>query len=131
MIRKIVNDELGISLLEVLISMLVLSIGVLGLAPMLVLSVESNVLSRDNTVSSKLMKEKIEYFESLDPMPAMPYYQREAGLNQLFTRTTTINDITTDTLIPDGLFKIDVNIAWVDHEQLQQSRTYSTYISKR
>jgi Tfp pilus assembly protein PilV len=130
MMCKTFKNEKGISLLEILISMLVLSIGVLGLAPLLVLSVETNVLSRDNTVSSKLMKEKIEYFESLDPMPSMPYYEREPDLDQIYTRTTTINDITTDTLIPDGLYKIDVSIAWVDNEQLQKSRTFSTYITK-
>jgi type II secretory pathway pseudopilin PulG len=130
MIRKLFRNETGVSLLEVMVSMLVLGIGVLGLAPMLVLSVETNVMSRENTVSTKLLKDKIEFYESLDPMPAMPYTERELNLQQGYSRITMIEDSTTDTLIPGGLYKINVNVAWIDNQELYQSQMFSTYIVK-
>lgn len=124
------RNSRGISLIEVMISMMVMGIGVLGMAPMIVLSVESNTMSRENTRSAKLMKEKIEYYETLDPMPAIPFAETESGLDSIFTRTTSIADNTSDTLIPAGLYRIAVRIDWLDNQSVQQSRNFSTYIVK-
>ena len=51
------TNQRGVTLLEVLISMLILTFGILGLAPMLVLSVESNSISRDFSLAAQLAKE--------------------------------------------------------------------------
>ena len=64
--RRHLSGDRGLSLLEVLISMLVLSIGILGLAPMIVLSIEGNTISRDYSIASELAKEQLEYYEGVD-----------------------------------------------------------------
>jgi len=118
----------GISLLEVLVSMLLLGVGLLGLAPMLMISIEGNVISRDHTIAANLLKEKIEFYEAADSMPTLPFSEVEYGLDSVFTRTTFIRDSVTDTLIPGGLCCVDVCVSWLDNQQVQRSSTYSTYI---
>ncbi len=89
MLRR--ND--GISLLEVLVSMLILGFGLLGLAPMLMISIEGNVISRDHSIAANLLKEKIEFYEAADSLPVLPFKETEYGLDSAFTRTTYIRDI--------------------------------------
>ena len=118
----------GVSLLEVLVSMLVLSFGVLGLDPMLVLSIEGNVISQDNSVVSTMLKEKIEFYENVDTLPTLPYRELEEGIDSRFARTTIIQDSTTDASIPYGVCQCDVQVTWVDHQNVRRSSSYSSFI---
>ncbi len=129
--RKKICNEHGISLLEVMIGMLILIFGLLGLAPMFTIAIEGNIISRDTAIASGLIKEKIEYFEALDPMPTTPYHENETGLDSIFMRTTYINDHASDSLIPEGMYKVDVIVAWTDHQSVSRSSSYSTYIIEK
>ena len=124
------NDNKGLSLLEVLIAMLVLGIGILGLAPMVVLSIEGNNISRDVVTVSNIAKEKLEYLESLDDMPAMPYREEELNIYSGYDRTTYVRDNTIDTLLPPGVYRVDVTVSWIDKATVQRSTTYSTFMNK-
>ena len=120
----------GMSLLEVLVSMLILAFGLLGLAPMLVVSIEGNVISRDQSIAANLLKEKIELYEAADVLPALPYTETEFGLDNIFTRTTCLRDSVSDTLIPGGLCCVDVRVSWLDNQQVERTSTYSTFLLK-
>ena len=124
------KDNKGLSLLEVLIAMLVLGIGILGLAPMVVLSIEGNNISRDVVTVSNIAKEKLEYLESLEDMPAMPYREQELDIHTGYDRTTYVRDNTIDTLLPPDVYRVDVTVSWIDKASVQRSTTYSTYINK-
>ena len=126
---KITQDR-GIGLLEVLVSMIILAIGILGLAPLIVTAIDGNVISRDNTVASNLIKQRLEFYEGLDSLPPVPYKVEETGLENYFTRATYIKDSTVDTLVPSGVYQIDVVVSWTDNKSVTHSRTYSTYIPK-
>lgn len=125
--RKILSNSDGVSLLEVLIGMIILAVGLMGLAPMVVVSIEGNVISRDNSIAANLLKQKVEYFEGLHTMPTVPYREVESGLETIYTRTTSIQDATVDALIPNGVYKIDVVVSWTDNQNVQRSNQYSTY----
>ena len=60
-------------------------------------------------------------------MPTAPYSEVESNLLNQYTRTSIINDHVSDTLIPDGLYKIDVTVSWTDNGRVQRSNQYSTY----
>ena len=120
----------GISILEVLVAMIVLTIGLLGVAPMVVLSIKGNSISRDTTVSAKLAKERIEYFESLDAMPVLPYTASESTDDGIYDVKVTINDSSTDATVPSGVSEIKVVISWLDDLQQPKVATYSTYLRK-
>ncbi len=119
----------GLSILEVLVAMIVLSIGLLGVAPMVVMSSKSNSISRDTTVASKLAREKIEYYESLDSLPSVPFESSERADNT-YNISVNIQNNSTDVNIPIGLYEINVTINWQDAANLSRSTSYSTYLRK-
>ena len=127
---KILRNERGLNLLEVLISMLVLAVGILGLAPMVVMSIEGNNISRDVMTVSSLAKQKMEYFQSLPSMPTMPYSETETGLSGGYDRYTLVQDASVDSTLPADIYRVDVTISWTDNANVQRSTTYSTFLEE-
>jgi prepilin-type N-terminal cleavage/methylation domain-containing protein len=124
------NNNKGLSLLEVLVAMIILSLGILGMAPMVVMSIEGNNMSRDVLIVSSLAAEKLEYYESVEELPAVPFRENERNLEGGYDRVTTIHDTTTDPTIPEGVCQIDVTISWTDKTGVDRSTTYSTLLMK-
>ena len=123
-------NENGVSLLEVLVSLVVTSIGILGMAPMIALSVDGNNISKDMVTVSKLAKDKIEYFENLSSLPSLPFSETETNLSERFNRTVTIIDNSSDTTLGGDLYALDVRIYWVDKAGKNRSSSYHTYIKR-
>ena len=140
---KLKNNS-GISLLEVMVGMIVMAIGLLGLAPMLVLSMDGNSIARDNNIVSNLIKEKIEEYESVHPdsLPAVPFIEYETqctlpgadpqqvSRNYIYSRITTLRDKTVNVAVPDGVYELQVDIHWTDNKNVQRVTTYKTYLLK-
>jgi type IV pilus assembly protein PilV len=123
-------NQNGLSLLEVMISMILLALGLLSMAPMVVLSIEGNNISRDVMTVSEMAKEKIEFYKDADPFPAIPLSETEATIYGGYNRYTKIEDSTTDASIPGGLYEITIYITWTDKTGVDRSTSYSTYIQK-
>ena len=121
-------DNSGVGLLEVLISMIILAIGLLGLAPMIVTSIEGNVIARDHSTASTLVKQKVEYFEGLESLPSMPYFEQEDDVMNGFVRTTRLDDHTSNTTVPEGLCQVEVEVAWVDNQEITRTTALTTFI---
>lgn len=124
------NDK-GLSLLEVMIAMLLLALGLLAMAPMVVLSIESNNISRDVMTVSSLAKEQLELYKGMDVMPPMPYTLSENGMDGGYNRITTIRDNSIDATIPVGLYEVDIVLQWTDKTGVARSAVYSTYLEKQ
>jgi type IV pilus assembly protein PilV len=124
------KNEKGFTLLEVLISMLVLAVGLLGLAPLMILSVETNTMSQEASMASNLAKVKIEIYQNSDNIPALPYEEVEEDIFGGYSRKTAIIDNATDSLIPEGLCHIQVAIGWTDNSGVHRSSTYTTFLKK-
>lgn len=120
----------GLSLLEVLISMVILGIGVLGLAPMLVLSIDANSISRDFSIATQLAKEKLEFYEAEPTISGVPFSDEETNLRSRFTRTTYVIDNSSDTTLPDNVYQISVSLSWPDDLGKIHSTSMSTLIRK-
>ncbi len=122
------QNQRGLTLLEVMISLIILSFGILGLAPLMVLSTESNNISRDIITVSEMAKEKLEYYESLDSLPTLPYraYDSVSG----YERLVYIEDNTTDTLIPAGICHIDCQLSWTDKSGVYRSSLFKGILDK-
>ena len=124
------QNEYGMSLLEVLVSIIVLSIGILGLAPMVVISVNSNSISQDLMTASNLAKEKIEYYTGQEVLPSLPYEEYESDLMDGYERITNLIDNTSDSTLTVGLCQLSIRINWTDNTGSSRSTTYMTYIEK-
>lgn len=123
-------NQNGLSLLEVMISMVLLALGLLSMAPMVVLSIEGNNISRDVMTVSEMAKEKIEFYKDVSPFPAVPYTETETSIFGGYDRYTKIEDSTTNASIPGGLYEIEIYITWTDKTGVNRSTTYSTYVQK-
>lgn len=124
------NDH-GLSLLEVLVSMIVLAVGILGLAPMVVLSIEGNNISRDFTVATELAKDQLEQHEALgelmaydsgyDVVDSLPAASTALAAVDGYNRTVIIESAESGN--PPNLCKVTVLVEWTD--KLGQSRSIS------
>lgn len=122
------NDQNGITLLEVMISLIILSIGLLGLAPMVALSINSNNTSRDVIDVSTLAKQKMEMYQEATSLPSLPYRELETGVSGKYNRGTLIVDKTTDTTLADDVAYVQVMISWVDEGGVSRASSYSTLV---
>ena len=125
-----IHNDKGLTLLEVLVSMIILTVGILGLAPMIILSSNGNIISRDVSETGNLVKERIEFFENLEVLPALPFKVEEAGLAGGYTRISAITDNTSDSTIPAGMAKVQVGISWTDQMDQDRRTSFTTFIDK-
>jgi len=124
------RNEKGITLLEVLVAMVILAFGVLGLAPMIVISMYGNSYSNQVSVADAIAQDRLEEIKTWSLVNPIPYCQTVNGIRGTFTRKTLIDDATTDASIPSGVYKIEVNVTWTDQKQLPRSVSYFTYKAK-
>jgi prepilin-type N-terminal cleavage/methylation domain-containing protein len=129
-LSELVANEKGITLLEVMIAMLILALGVLGLAPMIVVSMFGNSYSNQVTIADAIAMDRFEEIKTWYQITPLPYSQTVNNLQRIFSRQTQIDDSTTDGTVPPGVYRIQVTISWTDQEQVARSITYFTYKAK-
>ena len=130
-LAQLLRNEKGITLLEVLVAMIILAFGVLGLAPMIVISMFGNSYSNQVTVADAIAQDRLEEIKTWSEINPVPYSQTVNDIHGTFTRETLVGDATTDASIPNGVYKIQVDITWTDQKQLPRSVSYFTYKAKR
>ncbi len=127
--NKIRNNQNGLSLLEVLISMIILGVGILGLAPMIVLSIEGNNISQDVLSVSTIAKDRLERYEGATAFPAVPYTNVEYNIDGTYDVTTTLLDNASDSTIPLGNYQVNIYITWTDKSGVPRNTTYTTLVN--
>lgn len=125
------SNNRGLSLLEVMISMVILSIGLLGLTPLMVLSIKSNNISNDTIIASNIARDKMEYLEGLDSIPSSSFSESVSNVQSGFNQTTIINDNSSDNTIPNGLLRVTIAIDWIDKTGSIRKTMLSSYIRKK
>jgi len=125
---KLLNNQKGLGLLEVLVSMLIITIGVLGIAPLIVLSIEENIISEDYSNISNIISSEIELFQTLDSLPTPPYVKKDLNSEERYAMLTSLDDHASDSLVPDGLYRVKIDIVWEDHQNVVRDNSVSTYI---
>ena len=121
----------GLTLLEVMVGMVILAFGILGLAPIIVISMFGNSYSNEVTTANAIAQERIEQLKEVDTFASLPLQETTSGLQGKFTRTTTVDDNTTDVSVPAGVYRIKVDISWSDQKGLSRSVNYNTYKDKK
>ncbi|OGC94835.1 MAG: hypothetical protein A2142_03655 [candidate division Zixibacteria bacterium RBG_16_48_11] len=127
-IRMKLKGKQGFTLLEVMVAMIVLGIGLLGLAPMLVLSMQGNQFSREVTEAAFLAQDRIEQLKNQANISPIPFYETSA-IGDCY-RMVDVSDQTVDNTIPPGVYRITVTINWTDKQGKSHSTSYITYKTK-
>lgn len=127
---RFLRDQIGMTLLEVMVAMLILAIGVLGLAPMIVVSIFGNSYSNQVTVADTIAMDRFEEIQTWYHIAPLPFTETLNNVQRIFTRQTQIDDSTTDGTVPPGVYRIQITVSWTDQEQVPRSITYFTYKAK-
>jgi len=129
-LTKSLRSQKGMTLLEVMIAMLILAFGVLGLAPMIVISMYGNSYSNQVTVADAIAMDRFEEIKTWYHISPLPYSETVNDVERIFTRQTQIDDNTTDGSVPAGVYRIQVAVSWTDQEEVPRSVSYFTYKAK-
>ena len=129
MSKKLKNQK-GFTLVEVMISMVILAIGVLGLAPMMVTAMYGNAFSEDVTSAAFLAQDSMERLKNQSVITPIPYTENNNGLFNVYNRSIQVDDSGSDVSVPPNVFRIQVTMSWTDKKGLSRSETYSTYKMK-
>lgn len=124
---KIRKNAKGFTLIEVMISMVILAVGILGLAPLMVLSIYSNTYSQDLTQATAVAQDRIEQLKPAPNFAVMPYTEATNNINGIYNRTVRVDDASTDGTVPAGVYRIKVTISWTDKKGVARSVDYYTY----
>jgi hypothetical protein len=110
--------------------MVVLSVGLLGLAPLLKVSIDANSAGKEFDEASGLALNKVKTYETAVGPIIVPYSEVENSVQGKYTRSTVIADNTTNPAIPNGLNQVQVTVGWTDNLGHQQSISQTTYLQK-
>ena len=125
-IIRMARSKKGFSLLELLIALLILSVGLLGAAEMQVTSISGNAFSNKLTVATGLAQSKIEELKKLpNSDAALSAGDHDEGLlpgTAIFSRSTNVNDLSPE------VKQVTVTVRWTD--KTQHTITLSTMKAK-
>lgn len=130
--RKLLKNKNGFTLLEVTVAMLILALGILGIAPLVVVSMYGNSYSQEVTSANVMAQDRIEQLKNQAVISPIPFIETSSltNLGLSYSRTTRVDDNSSDGTVPAGLYKIQVTMTWTDKENKQRSIIYSTYKAK-
>ena len=111
--------------------MVILTFGILGLAPIIVISMYGNAYSNAVTTANAIAQERAEQLKDVSSFNPIPWSEVVSGVHNKYTRTTTIDDSTSDVSIPPNVYRITVNINWTDQKGLTRTVNYYTYKAKK
>ncbi len=125
------GGEKGLTLIELLVAAIVLSIGVLGLAPLMAISVRGSVRGENVTNVVAAAQHMIESKIGAVGFAVIPYVQKDTFDSGKYTTVTTVTDKTVNSSIPAHVYRVDVDVVWTDDGGMQRNITFTTYTTKK
>jgi prepilin-type N-terminal cleavage/methylation domain-containing protein len=120
-----VTTSRGLSLVEVLVAMVVLTIGVLGLAPLIMMSIYGNTFSNDVTVANGLANREMESLISQSSYGSVPYVSVTDSVDGVFRVYKTVEDNSCNGSVPPGVYKLSIAVSWTDRQGIKRSSGFS------
>ncbi|MDM8535792.1 prepilin-type N-terminal cleavage/methylation domain-containing protein [Desulfobacterales bacterium HSG17] len=110
-----ISEESGFSLLEVMISLAILAVGLLGIAALQITAIKGNSSGMKMTEVSTLIGSKLEDYRQMDYANVITPDEPEIvkiheSDSSVYTRTTTVTNDTPDI----GLKTVTVELSWTD-----------------
>ncbi len=118
-------DQKGITLLEVMVGMIILGIGLLGLVPLIGISIFSNTYASDVTTANSLAQQELESLTNIADYGTLPLISTSDSVGGVYNIVRSVDDNSTDATVPVGLYKLKVALTWTD----QQNNIRNVYFS--
>ena len=126
---KKLRVENGFTLIEVMVSIVILAIGLLGLAPMMAISITGNSFANEATQATVLAQDKIEELKNTATFATIPETDTLDVDNQ-YAMYSRVDDTASDGTVPVGVYKIFVRVHWVDQAGVSRRLEFFTYRTK-
>ena len=125
--RRMLKSRAGFTLIEVMVSIVILAIGVLGLAPLMAVSITSNAFSNEATRANVIAQDKIEELKNTSSFAGgIPFVDTAAVDNQFFYMAR-VDDTGSDGTVPAGVYKIFIRVSWTDQAGVARRLEFFTY----
>ncbi len=124
------RSESGLTIVELLAAVLVLSIGIIGLAPLMALSVRGSVRGENVTNVVAAAQQMIEKKIGAVGFPTMPYSHTDTFEDGKYAAVTTVIDRTVDSSVPEHVYKVNVEVMWTDDTGLERRMNFVTFTTK-
>lgn len=108
----------GFTLLEVMVGLVIFSVGLLLLGSMMIVSIDGNVWSNKTTEVVQLVREKVEDFRNMKSEDMENGYDVVNGLSRSWLVTDEA----------ENLKKLTVVVSWNDKRDVTHACTTATYI---
>ncbi|MFQ6008121.1 MAG: prepilin-type N-terminal cleavage/methylation domain-containing protein [Candidatus Zixiibacteriota bacterium] len=122
--------ENGITLLEVMVSMIILAMGILALAPLIGIAIYNNTYANDITIANELAQKEIETILNRSSFGSLPYISTKDSVYEIYSVYERVDDESTDASVPAGTYKITVRVSWIDQQNVPRTVSYLTLKSK-
>lgn len=114
-------------MVEVLAAMIIAAVGILALAPMMVVSIRGNGQSDSLTEATMMAQTTLETLKQQSPLPPIPYANTVVDSINGMTQLVAIDNHASDGQIPTGLNRLSVTVTWTDKAGVDRSIQYSTF----
>ncbi len=110
----------GFTILEVIVGLIIFTLGLLLLTSMMAVSMQGNSWSKDTTQSAQMIREKIEQIKS------NPATHLSSGSDAIgdFRRSWDVSQVT------QNLYAVTVRVVWTDVDQSDHACSTMTYIQQ-
>lgn len=123
----ILKREGGFTLIEVMMSMIVLAVGIFGLAILTSMAIFGNSFSKDLTAVNAVAQREMEELLNLANYGSLPYSVVQDSVSGIYHVASSVDDNSSNSSVPMGLYRIGVVVSWNDQEGLKRDVSYSTY----
>jgi len=123
---KKLRVENGFTLIEVMVSIVILAIGLLGLAPMMAISITGNAFANEATEATVLAQDRIEELKNTATFASIPQSD-SVDVDGKYSVVSRVDDSVSDGTVPVGVYKIFVRVRWVDQADVDRRLEFFTY----
>lgn len=112
-----------------MVSIVILAIGLLGLAPMMAISITGNSFANEATQATVIAQDKIEELKNTATFGAIPQTDSVA-VDAKFSMVSRVDDTSSDGTVPAGVYKLFVRVHWTDQAEVNRRLEFFTYRTK-
>lgn len=117
----------SLSLLEIVISFVIIVAGLFGMAPLLGIQIFGVDLSGEMRQANEMAQSELENLMQLTGWSELPYLSVSDSVSGIYMLSRRIDDATSDSTIPAGQIKFSVSLAWSDQQRVDRTVSYTVF----